>query len=613
MWRTVFLILCLLAGPVMADPAAEVRRRIDAAGVLVPDTRETALERVLLLREAEGIVEDVLSSGPPKREDLPLVSPEARAERAALRDAAAKDFALFCEGREPGECLLAEAEALLAEAPEVDRDAEREGAIGPSEAERQIAILLVKAGHFEDAARIAARIADPRDQARAIRDVVLTHLWREGPSPAKRLEDVDEVILKIRRDPAIIAELVTEIASWLIEQGDTELALEILKDAEDFAGFIGNERRRGQALAFIAAEYMELGESDRARALVDQIEDEFWQAAGKKIVAVLLAEAGDFAGAEQVAASIEESEVEQQVEAYASLAESLAAAGQLEEALNVAGRIGKPSHRAAVLGVIAVGLTEASGERAAEVFAEAEALARGIEGVDERVATLATVAMALIKAGNAAAAEDLALTLPTMGAGPQRLSAALEGIAEAHRGAEQGDAALRYAMEAADVVREIDEPEDRSEQGLDLARLLIGLGAYAEAEQVATGIDEPSSRVFALKDLAVALVRSGADQPGRKEDVRRIVALIKGIEGTEEWRGSGLLQVAEALAEAGDVAEAEAAADGIVEPVRRNAAIAGDVISLADGGQLVEAWRIAGQVDDPAWRAVAMVAVAARL
>lgn len=75
MRRTISLILCLLSGPVIADPAAEMQRRMDAAAALASDTREAALERVLLLREAEHIAEDLLSAGPPVRENLPLTSP----------------------------------------------------------------------------------------------------------------------------------------------------------------------------------------------------------------------------------------------------------------------------------------------------------------------------------------------------------------------------------------------------------------------------------------------------------------------------------------------------------------------------------------------------------
>lgn len=530
-----------------------------------------------------------------------------------MRNAAAKDFAGFCEGREPGECLLAEAEELLTTAPEVDRDAEREGGIGTSEAERQIAILLVKGGHLEDAARIAARIADPRDQARAIRDMELVHLRRDGPSPAKRLDDVDEVIAKIGWAPAIMAELVAEIAAWLAEQGEAESSVVMLEKAEQFAAFIANENCKGHALAFVATEYMELGESDRARALVDTIEDEFWRAAGKKNLAIFQAEAGDFTVAEQIAASIDPGEVIERVEAYALLAEHLAAAGKLEEARRVVGQLERQSDRAAALGAVAVALTKAGRDGAAEVCAEAEALARGIEDVEDRALAIGGVAVAHVKAGNSLAAEGLTADLMAFGATPRRISFVWQRIAVALHEAGEARAALRYALRAADIAGEIEDLQDRSERKLDVARLLISLGAYAEAEQVATGIDEPSSRVFALKDLAIALVRSGADQAGGKDNVQRIVALIKDIEGGEEWRGSGLMQVAEALADAGYVIEAEAVVEAIFEPVRRNEAMAGVAIALADAGQMVEAWRILGQVEDPAWRAVAMAAVAARL
>jgi hypothetical protein len=610
MWRTVSLILCLLAGPVMADPATEVQRRIDVAGALPSDTREAALERVLLLREAEGIADDVLSAGPPKREDWPLVSPEARAVRAALRDAAAKDFTPFCEGREPGECLVADVEALLAEVPEVAREAKREGAIGPSGAERKIAILLAETGHYQKAADIAEGIADPFDQARTIRDVVMTHLRRDGPRAAKRLEDVDELIAKISRNPAIIAELATGIAAWLAEQGDSEGSVEILTRAEQFAALVGDEGGKGEALAFVGRLYLDLDEIDDAEALIEQIDDDLWRDALKDWIARWNAERGDFAVAERRAESIEDPG--ERAESLRAVAVEMAKAGELSEAQRVAGRPKDPYYRVVALLAVAVALVEAGREGAVEVFAEAEALARGIEDVEDRVVALGEVAGSQIKAGNSPAAEDLAVELAAMGATPRRISYVLEHIAKSFQDSGQGDAALRYTLQAADHAR-VEDLEDRSEPRLPLSRLLISLGAYAEAEQLGIEIDEPSSRVFALKDLAVALVRSAADQPGRKDDVRRIVALIKRIEGAEEWRGDGLMEVAEALAEVGDVAEAEAVVSGIVEPVRRNEAMAGVATALANGGQLVEAWRIAGQVADPAWRAVAQAAVAAQL
>ena len=49
MWRLSFLILAMMAGPAVADLAGDVQRKLDAAAAVLPDSREAALERVLLL------------------------------------------------------------------------------------------------------------------------------------------------------------------------------------------------------------------------------------------------------------------------------------------------------------------------------------------------------------------------------------------------------------------------------------------------------------------------------------------------------------------------------------------------------------------------------------
>lgn len=124
---------------------------------------------------------------------------------------------------------------------------------------------------------------------------------------------------------------------------------------------------------------------------------------------------------------------------------------------------------------------------------------------------------------------------------------------------------------------------------------------------MAVGIDDAPERVFALKDLGVALAKSG-----EASEAMRIAALISGTTGAENWRGSGIAQVAEALASADDADGAEAVAEGIEDPIRRNQALAEVAVALASAGQLAEAERIARRVEDAAWRAVALAAVAAR-
>lgn len=538
MWRISFLILGLMAVPGAADVGGDVQRKLDAAAAVDPVTREAALQRVLLLHEAEGVVGQVLAAGPPRPDLAILVTPEAVAARAALRDAASAGFAPFCEGREPGECLSAEAEALLARAPEVDREAEREGAIGPSEAGRKIAVTLTEVGHFEAASKIVAEIADPFHKYRGIRDVVLLHLERNGQDPAKRLADVVDLISKFR-DPAILAELAMEIADWLAMHGDREGAFEILARAEGFAALVGERRKTGKLQAFVAVKYAELGEPDRAKTLLNQIEDSWWRESGHNIVAVILAELGDFGRAEEFAAAIDDAEHEMRDETYGMLVHFLVEAEEFDEARRIADRIAKGSYR---------------------------------------LAALAEIAAIQVK-------DDQARVPVNIG--------------------EEHELALRMAEGRAALIK---DPEEQSESLLQIARSYIDLAKYDDAERVAAKIGEPRDRVHALKDLGVALARGANGQPVVRADVLRLSGIIMEIDGAETSRGAGLMQVAQALADGGDATGAEAVADGIVEPIRRNEALGEVAIGLAEAGQLVEALRIAERVEDPAWRAVALVA-----
>ncbi|NJN37350.1 MAG: hypothetical protein HC794_10300 [Nitrospiraceae bacterium] len=179
------LVVGLVVGIVIGADATQdsvagpndVQRQLDQAATLHAADRETALRRFLLLREADGIVEEALAASPPQPEFATFATPEAKTERAALIGAAAKDFAAFCEGREPRECLLAEAEELMATAPESDD--ERWEAIGPSKTGREIAVVLTKAGQFDDAFRIGNAIGDGRERE-SILTFIAVQLVKDG-------------------------------------------------------------------------------------------------------------------------------------------------------------------------------------------------------------------------------------------------------------------------------------------------------------------------------------------------------------------------------------------------------------------------------------------------
>jgi tetratricopeptide (TPR) repeat protein len=610
LWRTVSLMLCLLAGPALADPAAEVQRRVDAAGALPSDTLEAALERVLLLREAEGIVEDVLSAGPPKREDWPLVSQEARAERATLRDAAAKDFAPFCEGREPRECLLAEAEALLAEAPELDNRTKWGGNVGQAAARSKSAVLLAEAGHFAEAEQMAVRIGPSFDRNVALGEVALL-LARDGQvlRAFTLLEAVDEpdqlinAIFDLIRPP-----LAPDVGAVIPDGPDERLAaLAAVKRAAELSSSLMDTEQRDRGWFDAAALYLRLADTQAATALIDQIDDGWLNPVWLNQLAFSRIKAGEFAEAERLAETIAEANPDWALP-YSNLTDGLAAAGQHTEARRVVGLLKTPEAQAIGLLSVARAIAPFDAGVSAECLAEAEVLAAGIADPEGRVSTLGWVGEALAESGAGDRAEALAERLANEGAGPDTTSLALRVIASALRDAGKMEVASRLFDAAEGQAGLVEGEWDRDFLLHELAVARIEAGQYAEAERAAAGIAGSFNRLSALKEVAVAQAVAG-----EHAEALRIAGAIGAIEVQEALQESRLVEVAKALALAGDVTGAEAVADGIVEPVRRSEAMAGVAIALAEGGQLVEAWRISGLVEDAAWRAVAVAAVAARL
>jgi len=482
------------------------------------------------------------------------------------------------------------------------------GAIEPSEAERKIAIQLAEAGQFEEAAKIAEGIADPRDQARAIRDVVLAHLERDGLDPAKRLADVNDLILKISRDPEIIAELIIGVAEWLAKQGEPSHALGTLVRAEGFAKLIGDKSQKGEAMWTIAGQYLTLGEIDRAKAMTDLIEDKFWKAAVQSDVSLALADAGDFFDAEQVAAAIDDAEIIERVEAFARLGEILAAAGQVDEARRVVDRIPHVGAQVRALAKVAALVAKADEAKANAVFAEADALATGIVDPEDQAEAFKTLAVQLAEAGWFDRADAVLARLIAKEASAYMISRGLEEIAQSLWDAGQKAAATQHLGKAELFTAMTEYPGGKSFHLLDISHIYIAFGQHDAAERVAAGIENAMHRAVALSDIGVALAEIG--QPA---EAARIAAVISEIEGAEGWRGEGPANIANALAAAGEVAAAEAVAEGIVETYWRANALAQVAIALAKRGQLSEAERIARRIEDPAWRAVALGAVAAGL
>ncbi len=360
-------------------------------------------------------------------------------------------------------------------------------------------------------------------------------------------------------------------------------------------------------MALVAAHYVKLDEISEAMGLIGQIEVESWKNEVSAWVAVALAEQGKVEAALRVVNGIKGDE-SQEVEVLATAAISFAEAGLADEARGVADRQSDPFARAVEFARVAAGLTKVGQVEAAKVlFAEAEALAAGLAEPEDQAVVLTVIAVALIDAARVGDALALVERVKDLGLKTDRMRRAYITVAEALIAVGESDASVPLLGLAEGTAGEIMEEEDRSSALLEIARVLIKGGQFVEAERVAMGIGEASDRVYALKDLGVALAGDGG-----VDEAVRLAQGIAGIEGAERARASGLGQVAKALAEAGDVAAAEAVAETIVEPDSRGQAL-GEVAEALAAIHPSDAARIGRRVEDAGWRSVVLAAVAAGL
>lgn len=536
------------------------------------------------------------------REKAFLIGSEAG---AATLDAEASGVARLCGGKLPGDCLFAEALALAATVEEPEEKPRDAGWLTRSEAQARIVVFLTMVEDVDAARRLVLAIEDRTERKWAQRGI-LRVLASDGYYIAaiESLRDRDSNIQ--------IAEGASEIVAALIAAGETETALEVQTRAIHFAKQISVVDARGKALARVAFHYLELEDVSAAMGLIGQIEDEYWKNALSIRVAGAMAAKGEAEAALRVAEGVTGDEM-QETEALGIVAVRLAQAGQAEEARRVADRFTDPFDRAIVIARVAAGLIKAGQTDAAlALFAEAEAMGAGLAGPEDQAVVLAAIAVAMIDASRSEQALALTETMRDLGGETDRMTRAYIKIAEALIAAGESTSAVPLLALAEGIAGQIAEDEDRSSTLLEIARLLIKGVRFADARRVAVGIGKPSYRVFALRDLAVARCEAGLGEGNTLADVLQIAQLIAGIEGDAAARGRGLVEVARALAKAGEGDAAEAVAGALDAPDWRAQALAEVATVLAEATP-AKAERIARQIEDTAWRAVALAAVAAGL
>lgn len=135
--------------------------------------------------------------------------------------------------------LMAEAELLMTQAPEVDPLAEWGGKIGPAEAGRRIAGLLAEAGQFANAERMAVGIAGSGFRNSALGDVaILLALDGQLLRAFKLLDGIDDAkqsadaLIGVLRRPRA----TDKFALILMEAEERSAALKAVKRVATLAG-----------------------------------------------------------------------------------------------------------------------------------------------------------------------------------------------------------------------------------------------------------------------------------------------------------------------------------------------------------------------------------------
>jgi hypothetical protein len=493
---------------------------------------------------------------------------------------------------------------LILLAFEYHRVASRGAAIPPA-----LPAVWVSLGNYPRALALSRSIIDDYEQSQAL-TALASALAAAGHNADA--EDIARSITDDEQRAAALSALVTALA-----------ATGHFIDAERIACSITDDYWQARALAALAAALAGAGQSaDSYRSAIDaehcarSITEDYWQARALSAVATAFAAAGRSADAHRLAIDAEHiapsiADESRRRWALAGVAAALAAAGQFAEAERVANTFTK-DQQAWVLATVAAALA------AAGQSVEAERIARSITDVEHQAQALTAVAAALAAAGQSADAHRLAIDAERIARSitdEEHQAQALTAVAAALAAAGQSADAHRLAIDAERIARSI---TDAGRQAVTLAAVVTAFaatGESAEAHRLAIDAgncarsvnDEEYRRSWALDALATA---------GQSAEAERAARSIT----DDEQQAQTLTAVATALAAAGQTTDArrlaidaEHCARSITDDEQEALALTAVVNALAAAGQTTHAEPVARSITDEEQRALALTAVATAL
>jgi len=313
-------------------------------------------------------------------------------------------------------------------------------------------------------------------------------------------EDIAERI----EDPRERVETFMNVVAVLARAAQTDRARRVAENAVNVAERIEEPWERAKALAEVACTVVEVGQTDIVINVIEKIDD-LRMGAGlivdSECVEALVKVAGALANVGQADMAIRISDridsPEEHAEIMAEVAGALGCAGQIDRAIDIAERIKYPRFRAKALVGVAGALAQSGQIDMAQRVAEnAVNVAERIEILDEHATALGKVAGALAQSGQIDMALDVA-------------------------------GRIAYSRMRADVLTVV-------------VGALVRAGQTDRAIDIAEQIEDPEERVWALIEMKVADMSTGADRTDRVLDIARQIK-------DPEEHASALVKIAGAL------------------------------------------------------------------
>ncbi|MET7427199.1 hypothetical protein [Dactylosporangium sp. NPDC005555] len=261
----------------------------------------------------------------------------------------------------------------------------------------------------------------------------------------------------------------------------------------------------------------------------------------------------------------------------------LAAVDHLERAESIAESIDELDERAEALSDIALEIVDDHPDRAAELAAEAERLARASESTHIRVRDFAGIAVALAAAGDRQRARAFAVRAEAAADAMVAVGWRMQWLTEVARAV----AAAGEPQRAAALARRSTEHHERNWALTALARQAIDNGELLHAASMVEDITYTETRIELWTQIARAALEGGKTAQAHMSTVR--AEDIAERSGSGQIRAAGLAKVASVVAATDDrlradtlADRAETAARALDDPADRADALAAVAVAVAD-------------------------------